>query len=193
MVCFHNFTVPVREIFFGNLSFFFCSLFYLVWWIIVFRPGSAGGGKIGWACLAAAFVTGIAALALMAAGINALSPASKGVPVWGILLGGILCYFILLPVTAFAFHRQVTSELLIMDIWAVMQLCCITVLRGTGHLGEGGAAALTVLVGLAAVAGLVCYILYYRVSGAASWWDGMIPLLSDALVMAVFLGVMAVS
>ena len=193
MAGFPNFTVPVREIFFGNLSFFFCSLFYLVWWIVVFRPGSAGGGKIGGVCLAAAFVTGIAALALMAAGINALSLASGGVPVWCILLGGILCYFILLPVTAFAFHRQVTSELLIMDIWAVMQLSCIAVLRGTGHLGAGSAAALTVLVGLAAVAGLICYILYYRLSGAASWWDGMVPLGADALVMAVFIGVMAVS
>jgi hypothetical protein len=36
-------------------------------------------------------------------------------------------------------------------------------------------------------------VLYYRLDGTASYWNGMVPLMMDAFVMAVFLGVLAVS
>jgi len=52
---------------------------------------------------------------------------------------------------------------------------------------------LVTLTGIAFVVGVICYILYYRLEGKAGYWDGMAPLLVDASVMAVFLGVLAVS
>ena len=62
MTGFHNFTVPLWEIFSGNLLFLFCSLFYLIWWVVSFRPNSSGG-TAGVLCITAAFITGIAAIA----------------------------------------------------------------------------------------------------------------------------------
>lgn len=192
MNCFHQFTAPLWELFTGNLLLFGCSLFYLAWWLVSFRPGvskSAGGAVF----LAFAFLCGIAAVLLLGLGLNSLSGVSKGLPVRYIFIGAFVLYFILLAVTAFCFQRQVTSELLLMLLWAALELAIVAVLTGTGRFGAGRAAVMTALIALATAAGLVCYVLYYRLSGLPSYWDGMVPLISDAAVMAVFSGVLALS
>jgi hypothetical protein len=192
MICFHNFTAPLWEIFSGNLLLLFCSLFYLIWWVVSFRPNSSGGSA-GVFCIAAAFITGVAAIALMSAGINALSHNSKSLPVRFILIGGAVLFVVLLLVTSIAFHRIVTSELIIIHIWVALELSAVAVLYGTAHFGPGRGATLAVLVGIATVVGLISYVLFYRLDGMSGYWDGMIPLITDAFVMAVFLGVLAVS
>ncbi|HZK88418.1 MAG TPA: hypothetical protein VFC27_04610 [Anaerovoracaceae bacterium] len=192
MICFRNFTTPLWEIFTGNLLLLFCSFCYLVWWFVSFNPNSSGGSA-GMFFIAAAFISGIAAIFLTSSGINWLSQDSKSFPVKFILLGSAVVFLILLLVTTIVFHRMVTSELLIIHIWAVLELSMVVVLYGTGHFGFGRVAILSALTGIAFVAGLICYILYYRLDGTASYWDGMIPLIIDAFVMSVFLGVLAVS
>ena len=57
----------------------------------------------------------------------------------------------------------------------------------------GRAVTLAVFAGIATVIGLVTYVLYYRLEVTASYRDGIIPLISDAVVMAVFAGVMVFS
>ncbi len=192
MTCFRSFTAPLWEIFAGNLLLLICSLFYLAWWVVSYRP-SPSGGSFGWLYITAAFITGLAAIALMSGGINALSQDSTGLPVRFILMGGAALFIVLLLVTAIAFHRTVTSELLIIHIWAALELSAVAVLYGTGRFSAGRAAALAALVGIVTVAALICYVLYYRLDGTARYWSGMVPLATDAFVMAVFLGVLAVS
>lgn len=192
MECFHNFTTPLWELFTGNLLFVICSLFYLVWWIVCFRPNSSGGA-VGGVFITFAFITGITAFALMSVGINSLSQNSKALPIRFILFGAVALYLILLAVTAVVFHRQVTSELLIMIVWAALELSVITVLFGNGYFSVGRTAVTTALIGAATIIGLICYVLYYRLDGTASYIDGMIPLATDAVVIAVILGVLALS
>ena len=74
-----------------------------------------------------------------------------------------------------------------------MELSAVAVLYGTGRFGAGRASILAALVGIAFVAGLICYVPYYRLDETAGYWSGMVPLTTDALVMAVLLGAMAVS
>ena len=90
------------------------------------------------------------------------------------------------------FHRQVTSELIIILIWAALEFSAIAVLYGTGRFGLGGAVTMAVLVGIATIVGVICYVLYYRLEGMSSYRVGMVPLATDAFVMAVFLGMLAV-
>jgi len=196
MTCFHNFTAPVWQIFAGNLLLFICSLFYLVWWVVCFgsnASGKAAGGSAGVIYLTGAFISGIAAIVLMSGGINTLSKDAKSVPVWLILLCGTVLFAVMLLVTTAVYHRPMTSELIIIHIWAVLELCAVAVLYGTGRFGMGRTVLLLTLVGIASVAGVICYVLYYRLEGTASYRDGMVPLIIDASVMAVFLGVLAVS
>lgn len=192
MICFRSFTAPLWQIFAGNLLLLFCSLCYLAWWFVSFNPNSSGGSA-GMFYIAAAFITGVAAIFLTSSGINWLSQDSKSLPVKFILLGSVAVFIILLLVTVIVFHRMATSELLIIHIWAALELSMVVVLYGTGHFGLGRVAILMALIGIAFVASLICYILYYRLDGTASYWDGMIPLIMDAFVTSVFLGVLAVS
>lgn len=192
MKCFNSFTVPLWELFAGNLLFLFCSLFYLVWWVVDFRPNSTSGAA-GTFLLMFAFFTGIGAIILMSVSINSLSRNSKVLPLRFILIGVAVLYIALYLITTYVFHRPATSELLIMHIWVAVELCAITVLYGIGRFGSGCVVALMTLVGIVTVAGLICYVLYYRLDGMSSYWDGMIPIAADAFVMAAFLGVLVLS
>jgi hypothetical protein len=42
------------------------------------------------------------------------------------------------------------------------------------------------LMGIATIVGMICYVLYYRLNGKASYWTGLIPLITAAFVMMVF-------
>lgn len=192
MTWFRSFTPAIRELFFGNLFLLLCSLFYLAWWILCFHPHSSGGTG-GAVCLTIAFGTGIAAVVLMSLGIYSLSQDSKGLPIGYILFGGILLYVILLMVTVLLFHRQTTSELLILHIWVVLEISAVTVLHGISRFGLVRTAILLVLIGTATVIGLICYVLYYRLDGISSYQDGMVPLITDALTMVAFLGFLSAS
>ncbi|WP_088227383.1 hypothetical protein [Desulfosporosinus sp. FKB] len=144
-------------------------------------------------CLLVALIAGVIAIILMTAGIVSLSFISKGLPVRFILIGGAVLYVLLFFVTTIVFHRIVTLELMVIDIWAILELSAVAVLFGTGRFGAGRAAVLVALVGIATVVGLICYVLYYRLDGMSSYWDGMVPLIIDLFVMAVFSGVLASS
>lgn len=192
MKCFHNFTPSLWEIFSGNLLLFICSVFYLVWWVVSFRTNSSGGSADLF-CIMAALISGFVAIVLLAAGIHSLSHHSDSLPVRFILIGIAVLFIVLLMVTTSVFHRPPTSELMIIHIWTALELSAVIVLYGTGRWGSGRTAILTILVAITAIAGLICYMLYYHLTGMQSYWDGMIPLIMDAFVMAVFLGVLAVS
>jgi len=196
MTCFHNFTAAVWQIFAGNLLLLICSIFYLVWWVVCFGPnadGKTAGGSAGVIYLTGAFISGIAAIVLISSGINTLSNDAKSMPLRLILLGGIVLFAVMILVTTAVFHRPLTSELLIVHIWTALELCAVIVLYGTGRFGLGRTVILLTLVGIAFVTGMICYILYYRLEGTAGYRDGMVPLIVDASVTAVFLGVTAVS
>ena len=56
--------VPEGKIFFGNVLLIVCSLFYLAWWVVAFKPNSSAGmGKMA-TLLAVASAAGIAGLIL---------------------------------------------------------------------------------------------------------------------------------
>jgi hypothetical protein len=192
MAFFRNFTGPLWAVSAGNLLLLLCFLFYLVWWRVNFRP-DATGGPAGSVCILAAFITGAAAIVLMCGGIDSLSQVSRGLPVKYILLGAAVLFFVSLLVTSILFHRIVTSELMIIHLWIALELSVIAVLHGAGALGLSRAAILAALVLIAFAVSIICYVLYYRLTGMASYYDGMIPLISAAFVTMVFLGITAVS
>lgn len=190
MAGFHNFSTPVREIFVGNLLLLLCSLFYLIWWIVSYRPNSYGLSATGGIYFAVTLISGIAAIAVMSFGIKALSVHSDVLAVKNIWIGVGLLFLAMLAVTTFVFHRVVTSELILVHIWMALELSAVIVLYGTRRFGVGIAVTLVILIAIATIVGLICYVLYYRLDETASYWNGMIPLIADALVMTVFLMVL---
>lgn len=187
MNCFNNFTAPLWKIFIGNLLLMFCSLFYLLWWVVSYCPNSTRMSMNSGLYLTVAFITGIASVVLMVYGINSLSSHSDGLSVKVILISIGILFLILLPVTTIIFHRILTEELILIHIWAALELSAVVVLHGTGRFGSVRTMTLASLIGIATIVGLICYILYYRLDELASYRIGMIPLITDSLVMLVFM------
>ena len=152
-----------------------------------YRPDSTGISASGGFYIAAAFFTGIAAIALISLGISSLSPDSSGLSIKYILISAGVLFIVMLAITTFVFHRVVTSELLLIHIWAALELSAVIILYGTGYFGVERTVILAILTGIAYIVGMVCYVLYYNLNETASYWNGMIPLITDSIVIMIFI------
>ena len=169
----------------GNWMMVVCAGFYLAWWRITFRPPAPEGTPLGNICIILALISGILGIILAVAGMNGTSgePVRAGFPGLGIVAGGAVSYVLLLVLSSMALHRQVTSELLIIIGWTVLELCALNHWFQNGRLAQWVAVLMAVIVILAAIASLVCYMLYYRVSYELGYLIGSVPLVLTAVVM----------
>jgi hypothetical protein len=190
---FRNFTIPLWELFGGNLLMVVTIVFYIAWWAASFRPNADGKTAGAGLFISLAFLSGVAAIAVLILGINSLPQEGKGFPVRYILLGAVVFYILLLAVTQIVFQRAVTSELLLIVVWIALESAVLAVLQSSGRFSAGQTLVFAILLGLATVAGLVCYILHYRLDEPARFWNGLIPLIVDGGVVAVFLAMLALS
>jgi hypothetical protein len=193
MTCFRNFTVPLWEFFGGNLLMFVAIVFYIAWWTVSFWPNGNGKGTGAGLFIIITLFAGVAAIAIMSIGISSLPQVRKGFLAAYILPGAAAFFIILLAVTKIGFHRAVTSELLLITVWAAVEWSAIAVLHGNDRFSLGKALALAALVALATAVGIICYILHYRLDETSQFWNGLIPLIADAGVVAVLLAVLALS
>jgi len=74
----------------------------------------------------------------------------------------------------------------------VLALSEINTLYGIGRFSHGLTVIFAVVIGVAMLIGLVCYILYYNLGDRAGYFDGMVPLLMAAIVMSGISVVMVV-
>ena len=177
---------PVKTLLTGNWIMALCGVFYLAWWIVVFRPPKPRNTPFGWALLALAFLAGIAGFYLMGRTLTEPLPdARPGIRGLWIVLAGAVAYVLLLAGTTLIFRRQVTSELLIIVAWAVLELCTVNFLYRYGVLAHTAAWTLAGIVLAAAVASLVCYLLYYRLPYVPGFIAGCVPLALAVLTIAL--------
>ncbi len=174
-----------KQMLWGNGLLAVCCGFYLLWWILAFKPaGAVKGMRSGWLLLPA-FAFGLAAVYLILRGAASIQPTQTFFPGMSLLIGAVAVYFILLAVTAFGLKRQVTTELLLIVGWAALVFAEVNALYGFGRFSGEAAAGFFVVTGVCAVVSLICYILFYSLDSRAGYIDGMIPLLLAAVVMIV--------
>ena len=176
----------VKTLLTGNWTMALCGVFYLAWWIVAFRPPKPRSTPFGWVLLASAFLAGIAGFYLMGRTLaEPLPDARLGIRGLWIVLAGAAAYVVLLAGTTLVFHRQVTSELLIIDAWTVLELCAVNFLYRCGALSPLGALTLACLILSAAASSLVCYILYYRLPYTPGFIAGCVPLALAVVTIAL--------
>lgn len=176
-------STPLGRVLFGNILFVVCCAFYLSWWVLRFRPGNPIVGlRSGWLLLPAA-VAGLAAVVFILWGVTIAQPVRRLFPNVIILVGWIVGFILLIGITYWLFDRPVTSELFLFTGWAALALAEVNTLYGSTLFSRTLAAILIAVVAVITLANLVCYILYYRLGSAASFIDGMIPLLLTGIFM----------
>ncbi len=182
---FSDFDSQTRQLLTGNLLLVACCIFYLAWWLIAFHPTHAVKGfKSGW-LLIPAFLFGVWAVAEIVRGCGAAQAERLLLPRAGIVLAGIVLYFLLLAGTLLLLKRQVTTELLLIVGWTVLMFLELNALYGLGHFTETEAILFMIVTVLAALISLFCYLLYYNLDSVKGYADGTIPLVLTALMMIV--------
>ncbi len=187
MRIFHNFTMRDSFLWNGNLLMLLTCLLYISWWVSAFRKGPYQPSKLSSILLLFIFIAGVASVLLFIRGLWIPVASFSHLSISRILIGFIVLYFILLVISRSLFHRPLTSELFIMLFWAAGELCALFVLHESGRLESLATNLVLFLIILSTVTGFICYLKYYKLSGIASFIDGVIPLASDAVVIFVFL------
>ena len=180
------FSAEVKHIFTGNILIIVCCAFYLLWWLLAFKPTDAiTGMKTDWLLLPACAAAAIGIL-IAFRGISDVEPepGNRLFPGGAILIGGVAAIIILLAVTLLLFKRPVTTELFLIVGWGMLALTEVNALFASGVFSHGRAVAFVITVFAVVAVSMICYTLYYRLDGVSGYIDGMVPLLLAALTTA---------
>ena len=123
---------------------------------------------------------GIAGLAFIIRGCQMAEGNNHFIAIMAV---GAAIYIILLLVTNLVMHRTVTTELMLIVFWACMEICACNALFGSGLITAKAFTVLAVIVLVASIAGMICYLKYYDLEPMPAFYDGMVPLILFALVM----------
>ena len=181
----------MRRIITGQVLLIICCIFYMVWWYRCYRPGDAVnrvGGANGILLLSTA-AFGIAGVVLSLMKVPAIA-SPKIESIW-ILTTGIAAYVILLLITRFAFNRIVTTELILIVGWTMLETAVICNLNAAGGLAERGFFFMYAVIAIAFIISIVLYVAYYRMEEMRAFYAAMVPLVTAALSMGMLLAVHA--
>lgn len=178
--------VSLKQLFAGNIALVICMVLYLIWWTIVFKPGGHAG-VFTTACIVLASLAGLAGVILTIQGIGGCQTIVHNIPGVAITVGGIVVYIALLALTYLLMERPVTTELILIVGWGVLELSAINALYGSGQFGLTLSVILAVVLVAAVIAFLICYLQYYKLEGTAGWIDGMVPLAVGAVYQIIMI------
>lgn len=178
-----------RSIIIGQLSLIVCCIFYLIWWSLCYKPNVVVDRLDGirGALLLITALCGLVGVCFSVHGMGMLSvqhPMFSGSKIIGV---GILTYIVLLLITVFGFHRPVTTELLLITGWMMLETCLINDLYGAQIVSSSRYWGLMIVLVLAFFVSMVLYVLYYRMEPMKAYYAAMVPLITEAISMAIVL------
>lgn len=175
----------MKQVIFGQILLILCCAVYLVWWYRGFRPGvtvSRIGGINGILLLITA--------ALGFAGIFfSLTPIAAEreflISQSSIVMAGVVVYILLMLVTMGVFHRVVTTELVLIVGWTVLEAVVVNRLYAAGALSGSGVLVEGIVIAAAFLISIVLYVAYYRMEEMKAFYYAMVPLVTEAAAMGV--------
>ena len=177
----------------GQVLLVLCCVVYLIWWYRGFRPGidvNRVGGINGVLLLITAAL-GMAGIVMSLMPVREAAPL-KVSPVT-IAAAGIIAYFALLFITRTWFHRVVTTELLLIVGWTVLEAVVITRLDAAGLLGSSGFIVMCVVIAAAFLVSMVMYVAYYRMEEMKAFYAAMVPLVTEGISMVILILMMLIN
>lgn len=174
----------MRRVLAGQILLIICFGFYLVWWYRGFRPGTSVNRVRGLngVLLGLTALFGVSGIALTVLGGSAIEGVPKINPAL-IPAIGIAAYVALLLITRGLFQRVVTSELLLIVGWTVLEAWTIVVLNGAAYLSDGQFAALMAVLAAAFIVSNILYVAYYRMEEMKAFYAAMVPLVAAEVFM----------
>lgn len=167
----------VSQVGWGHALLFACTVFYLAWWTVFFRDvddkPTGALRAVGIACIVVAAIAGVAAVAVT---VVALVQIPMAIPPFFILAIAVVLYLVLMVGTRWLAKRTVTTELALIVGWMAFEVSTVNGIASLHAITGASFIMLVLVLGVAFVANVVCYTLYYALKGRAAFIDGCIPL-----------------
>ena len=129
----------------------------------------------------------------LAGGVLSLLPIPTVRDYWispsSIAVIGVAAYIVLLLVTDFLFHRMVTTELILIVGWTMLELVVAGRFYAAGVLENGSFLAVCMVIAAAFLISIVLYVAYYRMEEMKAFYAAMVPLVTEAVTMGVLVGI----
>lgn len=167
----------------GHRLLTLCAVLYLAWWFEFFRPREVRPQGLEYG-FGVALILGAAACGIL--GVVRICSALGSMP--STLPAVVLCpcaiavYALLAVVSSRALGRPITTELLLIVAWTALEIAVMGALLA---VGSPFALPLLVLALVGFACSMVCYLLYYRLSGWPAFLDGCGPLVVVGIIAAI--------
>lgn len=175
----------MRQIITGQILLIVCCMFYLIWWYLGYKPGVYADriGGINGILLMATAVFGMAGIMFSLMPVFATNKAKYSQMY--IVIGGIAAYILLLFITKYAFHRIVTTELILIVIWTMLEMSVLNTLSGSEIFTGTKLIIMYFVIAIAFVISMVLYVAYYRMEEMKAFYAAMIPLVTEGVSMGI--------
>ena len=174
----------MSKIIFGQASLILCCCFYLIWWYRGYRPGVTVN-RVGGINGILLFIT--AALGVTGT-IMSLRPVEMVrepmLPPHAALIGWVVLYITLLFITRVMFKRIVTTELVLITAWTMLEITVADTMYAAGGLGREGFLGGCAVIAAAFLISMILYVAYYRMDENKAFYAAMVPLVTEAASMA---------
>lgn len=98
---------------------------------------------------------------------------------------GALAYVMLLLITRLVFHRVVTTELILIVLWTVLELAVINKLNSGEYLSDKLFLFMAIVIIAVFIADIILYVAYYRMEEMKAFYAAMAPLIAAAVTMGI--------
>jgi len=164
-----------QKLLYGHLLLFICSFFYMAWWKSSFQPQATANHWESGSLLLLTMLTGLASITFLLLGILFPEKGSLLPLVPLILGGGVVLYILALYVSSQKYGRPATSELLLIELWLVLELASLVVLSQDVLSLNITLAGILIAV-LIFLINMACYMSYYKLNENLKFLVGMVPL-----------------
>lgn len=173
----------------GQALLVVCCIFYLIWWGIAFHPshGNSHASGLDGVLLMITAGFGLVGLAVNLIGIRDASAGHGFISGYMIIGCGVIGYLILMFGSSIFLHRQVTTELMLIIGWTMLEVASTNTAFSFGRLSFEQVRLFLVIVAVAAISSMIFYLAYYRVEPMLGYYFGMVPLVTEGVSMGIFL------
>lgn len=172
----------------GLIFLCLCCVSYIIFWLNGYQPDKAyrRAQPLSITLFVITFALGLAGVCLVAKGFQSAGVETRIKGSW-IIITAVLLYILTGFITLHFFHRPITTELLLITVWAAFMAELINV-TGSGSYISGSCVKVSwILLILVYAVCMVLYVLYYRMEPSIAYWLAAVPLLAIAIDMAVMI------
>lgn len=172
----------------GLIFLCLCCVSYIIFWLNGYQPDKAyrRAQPLSIILFIVTFILGFAGVYLIAKGFTNETIQTHIKGSW-IIISAVILYIVTAFITVHFFDRPVTTELLLITVWAAFMAELINV-TGSGQFITGSCVKVSViLLILVYVVCMVLYVMYYRMEPSSAYWWAIVPLVAIALDMAVMI------